>query len=60
MVAFRCVGLGFAATVKLMLVVPVPLPGTPETHEGTPLLVQAQPDVVFTSKVLEAPPATAL
>jgi hypothetical protein len=50
----------FADTVKLMVVVPVPLPGTPVIHDGTPLLVQLQLDVVLTSNALVLPPADAL
>ena len=49
-----------AATVKLIVVVPVPLAGMPVIHDGTPLLVHAQPDVVVTSNALEPPPAVAL
>lgn len=56
MLALRA-GPVLAATVKLMVVVLVPLPGTPVIHAGTPLLVQLHPAVVLTSNELE-PPAT--
>ena len=59
MLALRA-GSVLAATVKLMVVVPVPLPGTPVIHAGTPLLVQLQPAVVLTSNELEPPAADAL
>ena len=39
---------------------PVPLPGTPVIHDGTPLLVQPQPAVVFTANELAPPPAGGL
>ena len=60
MLALRGAGSGLAATVKLMVVVPVPLAGTPVIHAGTPLLVQLQPAVVLTSNELEPPAAAAL
>ena len=37
MFALRDDGSGLAATVKLIVVVPVPLPGTPVIHAGTPV-----------------------
>ena len=40
MLAVRGEGRVLAATVKLIVVVPVPLAGTPVIHAGTPLLVQ--------------------
>jgi hypothetical protein len=60
MFALRWAGSGFGATVKLIVVVPVPLAGTPVIQEGTPLLVQVQPDVVLTSNALPPPEADAL
>ena len=60
MLALREAGSGLAATVKLMVVVPVPLGGTPVIHAGTPLLVQAQLDAVLTANVLAPPAADAL
>ena len=60
MLALREVGSGLAATVKLIVVVPVPLAGTPVIHAGTPLLVQAHAAVVLTSNELEPPDADAL
>jgi hypothetical protein len=59
MLALRA-GPVLASTVKLMLVVPVPLPGTPVIHAGAPLLVQLQPAVVLTSNELAPPAADAL
>ena len=56
----RGVGSGLAATVKLIVVVPVPLAGTPVIHAGTPLVVQSQVAVVFTSNALDPPEADAL
>ena len=53
-------GSGLAATVKLIVVVPVPLAGTPVIHAGTPLLVQLQLAAVFTSTALAPPAAVAL
>src|SRR5688500_20191956 len=58
--ALRDDGSGLAATVKLIVVVPVPLAGIPVIHAGTPLLVQLQPAVVLTSNELEPPAAGAL
>ena len=49
-----------AATVKLIVVVPVPVPGTPVIHDGTPMLVQSQPAVVVMSNELDPPAAYAL
>ena len=60
MLALREVGSELAATVKLIVVVPVPLAGTPVIHAGTPLLVQPQLAVVVTSNELEPPAAAAL
>ncbi len=60
MLAPREPGLGLEATVKVMVVVPVPLAGIPFTQNGTPLLVQPQPPAVLTLNVLEPPPAGAL
>lgn len=60
MFAVRDVGSGLAATVKLIVVVPVPLAGTPVIHDGTPLLVQPHADVVLRSKALDPPEADAL
>ena len=60
MFALRGVGSGFAATVKLIVCVPLPLAGTPVIHAGTPALVQLQPDAVVMSKALWPPPAEAL
>ena len=53
-------GSGLAATVKLIVVVPVPLAGTPVIHAGTPLLVQPHAAAVFTSNELDPPDADAL
>jgi hypothetical protein len=50
----------FAATVKLIVCGPEPLPGTPEIHGGTPLLVHPHPAAVFTANELAPPPAAAL
>lgn len=58
--ALRDVGSGLAATVKLIVVVPVPLPGMPVIQAGTPLLVHAHPDAVLISNALEPPAADAL
>lgn len=60
MLALRGAGLGFAATVKLIVCGPVPLAGTPVIHAGTPLLVQPQPAAVFTANELEPPAAEGL
>src|SRR6187402_1666183 len=60
MSALRGVGSEFAATVKLIVVVPVPFVGTPVIHAGTPLLVQAQPAAVLTTTELAPPDADAL
>ena len=60
MLALRGAGSGLAATLKLMVVVPVPLAGTPVTHEGTPLLVQEHAAAVLTSNELEPPETDAL
>ena len=60
MLALRDEGSEFAATVKLTVVVPVPLVGTPVIQEGTPLLVHEQLAVVFTSNALAPPAAVAL
>ena len=60
MLALRDDGSGLAATVKLIVVVPVPLAGTPVIHAGTPLLVQLQPAAVVTSKELGPPAAVGL
>jgi len=60
MLALREVGSGLAATVKLMVVVPVPFAGTPVIHDGTPLLVQPHDAVVLTSNELDPPDADAL
>ena len=49
-----------AATVKLIVVVPVPLAGMPVIHDGTPLLVQEHVAAVVTSNELEPPEADAL
>ena len=60
MLALRA-GPVLAATVKLIVVVPVPLPGTPVIHAGTPLLVQLQLATgVFTTNELGPPAAVAL
>ncbi len=59
MLTLREAELGFASTVKLTVVGPVPLAGTPFTHVGTPLLVQLQPTGVMILNVLEPPPAGA-
>ena len=59
MLALRA-GPVLAATVKLIVVVPVPLAGTPVIHAGTPLLVQPHAAVVLTSNALEPPDADAL
>ena len=59
MLALRA-GPVLAATVKLIVVVLVPLAGTPVIHAGAPLLVQLQPAVVVTSNELEPPAAVAL
>ena len=48
-------------TVKLMVVVPVPLAGPHGViHAGTPLLVQAHAAVVLISNELDPPDAVAL
>ena len=60
MFAERGVGSELAATLKLIVVVPVPLAGTPVIHAGTPLLVQAHAAVVFTANALDPPDADAL
>ena len=60
MLALRGVGSGLAATVKLIVVVPVPLAGTPVIHAGTPLVVQLHVAAVFTSNALDPPEAGAL
>lgn len=60
MFAVREAGSVLAATVKLIVVVPVPLPGMPVIHAGTPLLVHAHVDVVLISNALEPPAAVAL
>lgn len=60
MLALRAAGSGLAATVKLIVVVPVPLAGTPLIHAGTPPVVQPQMDAVVTSNELAPPPAPAL
>ena len=49
-----------AATLKLIVVVPVPLDGMPVIHDGTPLLVHEHDALVVMSKALEPPPAVAL
>lgn len=43
-----------------MVVVPVPLPGIPVIHDGTPLLVQEHDAEVVTSNELDPPLAVAL
>jgi hypothetical protein len=60
MLALRGLGLLFVATMKLMVVVPVPVAGTPVIHGGTPLLLQVQPAAVFTANELAPPAAVAL
>ncbi len=60
MLALRGVGSGLAATVKLIVVVPVPLAGTPVIQAGTPLLVQPHAGVVLTSNALDPPAADAV
>ena len=60
MLALRELGSGLAATVKLIVVVPVPLAGTPVIHAGTPLLVQPHAAAVFTSNALDPPDAGAV
>ena len=60
MLALRGVGSEFAATVKLIVVVPVPFAGTPVIHAGTPPLVQPHEAAVFTSNELGPPDADAL
>lgn len=52
----------FAATVKLMVVVPVPPTDIPVIQAGTLLLVvvHEHPAAVMTSNALEPPPAAAL
>jgi hypothetical protein len=60
MLAERELGSGLAATLKLIVVVPVPLAGTPVIHAGTPLLVQLHDAVVFTSNALDPPGAVAV
>ncbi len=60
MLALRGVGSELAATVKLIVVVPVPLAGTPVIHAGTPLLVQPHAAAVFTANELDPPEAVAL
>ena len=60
MLALRDVGSVLAATVKLIVVVPVPDAGTPVIQEGTPLLVQAHAAAVLTSNELDPPDADAL
>ena len=56
MLALR-VGPVLAATVKLIVVVPVPFAGTPVIHAGTPLLVQTHAAAVFTANELDPPDA---
>ena len=60
MLAVRGVGSVLATTVKLIVVVPVPLAGTPVIHAGTPLLVHAHAAVVVTANELDPPDAVAL
>ena len=60
MLALRGDGLGFAAIVKLIVVVPVPVAGIPVIQEGTPLLVQPHAAAVLTSNELDPPDADAL
>ena len=60
MSALRAAPSELAATVKLIVCVPVPLAGTPVIHAGTPLLVQPQPAVVVTANELAPPAAVAL
>ena len=60
MLAVRGVGRVLATTVKLIVVVPVPLAGTPVTHAGTALLVHAHAAVVVTANELDPPDAVAL
>ena len=57
--AFRA-GPVLAATVKLIVLGPVPLAGMPVIHEGTPLLVQKHPAHVDTTNELAPPAAVAL
>jgi hypothetical protein len=58
--ALRGVGSGLAETVKLIVVVPVPLGGTPVIQDGTPPLVHPQIDAVLTTNVLAPPAVVAL
>ena len=60
MFAVRVAGSGFEATEKLIVVVPVPLAGTPVIHAGTPLAVQLQTFGAVTSNALVPPAADAL
>ena len=61
MLALRDDGSGLAATVKLIVVVPVPLAGPHDViHAGTPLLVQLQPAAVVISNELGPPAAAGL
>ena len=60
MLAVRELGSGLPATVKLIVVVPMPLAGTPVIHAGTPLLVQPHAAAVFTSNALDPPAAVAV
>ncbi len=60
MLALRELGSGLAATVKLIVVVPVPLAGTPVIQAGTPLAVQPHAAAVFTANELCPPDAEAL
>ena len=60
MVALRA-GPGLATTVKLIIVVPVPLAGTPVIHVGTALLVQPHAaGVVAMVNELDPPDAVAV
>ena len=58
--AVRGVWSGLAATVKLIVVGPVPLGGIPVTHEGAPLPDHSQPPEVLTETELAPPDAGAL
>ena len=60
MLALRDVGSVLGATVKLIVVVPVPLAGIPVIQGGAPLLVQPQAAVALTSNELDPPEADAL
>ena len=61
MLAVRGVGRVLAATVKLIVVVPVPLAGTPVIHVGTALLVQPHAaGVVAMLNELDPPDAVAV